>query len=65
MDKNGDKMALKEIRDMKKLLILHLLKSGASSREIRAFLKLSGKAIKKLVPNKKIKKYEQTKKRRK
>jgi arsenate reductase-like glutaredoxin family protein len=49
---------LKEIENIKKLFILHLVKSGATSSEIRSILKVSGKDFRKLLPQKRIKHYK-------
>jgi len=49
---------LKELQDIKKLFILHLVKSGATTREIRNILKISGTNFKKLLPIKKVKTYK-------
>jgi hypothetical protein len=51
---------LKELENTKKLLILHLVKSGASGREIRAVLRISGREFNKLFPLRKVKKYNKT-----
>jgi hypothetical protein len=47
-----------ELEDIKKLLILHLMKSGAGTTEIRRILKLNGIQFGKLVPLKEVKKYK-------
>lgn len=50
MSKGNDDDLTKEIEDIKKLLILHLVKSGASKNEIRTLLNISGDVINKLIP---------------
>ena len=49
---------LKELEDTKKLLILHLVESGASGREIRAVLRISGREFNRLFPLRKVNKYK-------
>jgi len=53
--KNGD---LKDIQIMKKLFILHMMKCGASSGEIRKILKMSGSRFAEFMPIKNVKKYK-------
>lgn len=53
-----NKKILKELKSVKKLLVLHLLKSGATQREIKNILKTSGTEFKKIIPRKKIKRYK-------
>jgi len=50
---------LKELEDTKKLLILHLVKSGASSGEIRAVLRISGKEFNRLFPLRNVSRYKE------
>lgn len=47
-----------ELEDIKKLLILHLMKSGASTMEIRKILGLSGSQFRKLFSLKEVKRYK-------
>jgi hypothetical protein len=47
-----------ELKDIKKLLILHLMKSGAGSMEIRRILGLSGTQFRELFPLKEVKGYK-------
>jgi len=58
MERKQFEVLMKEFENIKKLLILHLIKSGATSREIRNILKISGKKIKELIPIKNIKTYK-------
>jgi len=51
-----EKKLFKELENLKKLLMLSSLKSGASANEIRNTLKINGKVFKKLLPIKKLKK---------
>ena len=56
-----DKMTndnLKDIQILKKLFILHMMKSGATSREIRKVLKMNGTNFRKMIPIKNIKTYK-------
>ncbi len=50
------KKDLKDLELIKKLLILHILKSGSTPHEIRDILKMSGTDFKKMFP-KNVKKY--------
>ena len=54
----SDDKILKEIDYIKKLLILHLLKSGASTGEVRKILKMGGSRFSEFMPVKKPKKYK-------
>lgn len=56
---------LGELRGIKKLLMLELIKSGATSEELEMATGMDAGGIRKIFPIRKIKKYEQTKKRRK
>jgi len=47
-----------ELEDIKKLLILHLIKSGAGTMEIRRTIGLSGTQFRKLFLLKKVKRYK-------
>lgn len=55
--KNEEKIE-KELEIIKKLLILHILKSGATPNEIRNILKMSGEKIRELIPIKNMKTYK-------
>jgi hypothetical protein len=50
---------IKNLEDIKKLIILYLLKSGSSSREIRDILKMSGSDFNKLIPLRIQKRYKE------
>jgi hypothetical protein len=60
MSSADQKRLLKELEDTKKLLILHLVKSGASGGEIRAVLRISGAELNRLLPLRKVDKYKKT-----
>lgn len=49
---------LKDIQILKKLFILHMMKCGATSGEIRKILRMSGTDFKKMMPIKNIKTYK-------
>ncbi len=51
-----EKKILKEIRDIKKLLVLYLVGKGTSPRDIRNALKISGTIFKKEFQTRRIKK---------
>ncbi len=50
--------AQKELEGIKRLLILLLVKLGATSQEIGGALKVDGSAVRRLVPTGKVKKIE-------
>ena len=57
IDEMSEEKISKELENIKKLLILHLIKSGATPREIRNILKMSGTNFKKIVKTKNLRKY--------
>lgn len=54
---------LEELKAIKKLLMLELIKSGATSQELEMATGMDAGGIRKIFPIRKIKKYEQTEKR--
>lgn len=55
-----DESILKELEAIKKLLILHLVKSGSTPNEIRNILKMSGATFNKIVKTKNLRKYSKS-----
>lgn len=47
----------RDLQDVKRLLILLLLKLGSTSEEIGAALGVDGSAVRRLIPSRKIKKF--------